>query len=559
MKNSMAAARAVLLAFFFLGASWPDAADAFSGNAARAVAVAVAKVGTPTLRTPVGTNLSGLDYWSPQLPFLDVMKSSSDWISGDGSTWDNGQPLDRDANGWIRSLAPGQVARKLMLREIGNRYPSGQYTVRYKGQGKLNFGFAARVVWQGVGEMLLEVTPSHDGVYMAIEATNPADYIRDVEVIMPGGICANDPFTLVSSARDCGATVFQAFADYHRSIVFNPVFASRLRGYSVLRFMDWMKTNNSEVRSWTDRTPVSYHTWTGPSGAPIEVMVDLANRVQAHPWFALQHQADETYVRKFAMLVAGRLDRRLGVYVEHSNEVWNTLFRQSGYAAERGRMQTPPLDPMQYHALRTRDMGRVFTSVLGDSRVTVVLGAQAANPWTATRGLEYLNARYGSTRGIGAVAIAPYFGPVVTPDQTPAYERMTLDELFATVAGSLAAIGRQIADYRAMVSQPHAKRLIAYEGGQHLLGIWGAENNAALNALFDAFNRDPRAKWIYLDYLAAWKQNGGELFVHFNDVSRFDKWGRWGALEYAAQPRHEAPKFDALQSFIETNPVWWSR
>jgi hypothetical protein len=513
----------------------------------------------PRVRTAVGTNLNGIDYWSPQLPFLDVMKSSSDWISGDRSTWDNGQPLDKDANGWIRSLAPGQVARKLMLREIGDRYPAGQYTVRYKGQGRLNFGFAARVAWQGTGEMLVEVTPNGDGLYMVIEATNPADYIREVEVIMPGGICGRDRFTTVLSARDCGAADFYSFADHHQTIVFNPAFASRLRSYSVLRFMDWMKTNNSQVRSWSQRTLLSHHTWTGQSGAPVEVMVALANLLQAHPWFTLPHQADDTYVRRFAQLVAARLDRTLGAYVEHSNEVWNAQFQQYRHAVERGQAQTPPIDNMQYHALRTRQVGRIFKAALGESRVSVVLGAQAANPWTATQGLEYLKARYGTTGSIDAVATAPYFGITVTPAEAATYEKMTLDELFTAAAGQVAWAGWTASEYRRKVAAPYRVRLLAYEGGQHMAGIWGVENNTALNALLDAFNRDPRVKGLYLEYLAGWRANGGELFVHFNDVSRFDKWGRWGALEYVAQPRQEAPKFDAIQTFIEGNPVWWAQ
>lgn len=33
--------------------------------------------------------------------------------------------------------------------------------------------------------------------------------------------------------------------------------------------------------------------------------------------------------------------------------------------------------------------------------------------------------------------------------------------------------------------------------------------------------------------------------------------GTLGALEYMTQPRAASPKFDALQTFIETNPRWW--
>jgi hypothetical protein len=107
------------------------------------------------------------------------------------------------------------------------------------------------------------------------------------------------------------------------------------------------------------------------------------------------------------------------------------------------------------------------------------------------------------------------------------------------------------------LAKKYGLRLFAYEGGQHMVGVAGAEGNAALNTRFDNFNRDPRIKQLYLDYLAIWKREGGELFVHFNDVSRYTKSGRWGALEYVAQPRSESPKFDALQTFIERTPAWW--
>ena len=219
------------------------------------------------LRSPIGTNLELLAYWSPQVPFVDVMKSSSEWLSGDAKDWGGGPPLDLDANGWVRSLRPGQVARKLMLREFGDRYPGGRYLVRYKGEGKLNFGFAAKVVSQRRGEMVIEVTPNDGGVYVWIDATNPANYLREIEILMPGGICEGDPFTHVASARDCGSRRYLSFAD-NPDILFYPVFAERLRGYSVLRFMDWMHTNSSPVATWAQRTPLGLqHLGDGARGA----------------------------------------------------------------------------------------------------------------------------------------------------------------------------------------------------------------------------------------------------------------------------------------------------
>ena len=99
--------------------------------------------------------------------------------------------------------------------------PRGRYLVRYKGEGKLNFGFAAKVVSQRRGEMVLEVTPNDGGVYLWIDATNPANYLREIEILMPGGICEGDPFRHAASARDCGTKRFISFTE-DRSLIFYP-------------------------------------------------------------------------------------------------------------------------------------------------------------------------------------------------------------------------------------------------------------------------------------------------------------------------------------------------
>jgi hypothetical protein len=436
-----------------------------------------------------------------------------------------------------------------MLREFGNRYPAGRYLVRYKGEGKLNFGFAAKVVAQRPGEMVIEVTPNDGGVYLWIDATNPANYLREIEILLPGGICEGDPFRHVASARDCGSRRYLSFAE-HREIVFYPVFAERLRGYSVLRFMDWMRTNSSPVATWAQRTPLTYSTWATERGVPVEVMIALANLVGAHPWFTLPHRSDEAYARSFAQLVKEKLDPALGVYVEHSNEVWNSMFSQYAHLSAQAKAQGLTLTA--HHALRTRTLAAVFKAELGAGRVVAVLGGQAANPWVAQSGLEYLKGQ-----GIDALAIAPYFGVSPTPAEAGKFSAMTPDALIEHVRASVfPSEAAHMRNHRKLADK-YGLRLPAYEGGQHMAGIGGAEGNAALNALFDNFNRDPRIKQLYLDYLAIWKREGGELFVHFNDVSRYTKSGRWGALEYVAQPRSESPKFDALMTFIEQNSPWW--
>ncbi len=511
------------------------------------------------LRSPIGTNLEPVTYWSTQVPFVDVMKSSSPWISGDGSKWDNQRPLDLDANGWVRSLAPGQIARMLALREIGDRFPAGQYVVRYKGKGELKFDFAARMLSQKPGEILLQVTPKDGGVYLGIEATDPADYLRDIRITLPGGICEGDPFKRVVSAKSCGKQRYLAFADHSEEILFNPDFLDRLRNYSVLRFKDWLQTDAAEnpVDNWSRRTPVSNRTWSVASGVPVEIMLELANRLKAQPWLTMPHKTDDAYARSFAQLVKSKLDPGLRVYVEHSNEVWNQIYPQYAYAVKMAAAQPSRIDNMQYHALRSRTIGEIFKAELGTGRVVAVLGAQATWAAPAQRGLEFLRSRFGTSLGIDAVAIAPYFDLIVGPQDAPRFTAMKTDDLFAHIrTARLPAALAASREYRKLADS-YRLALIAYEGGQHLVGLNEALYNNELTNAFVAFNRDPRLKQLYLDYLAGWKQAGGQLFMHYTDTGKYSKWGSWGSLEYITQPRVNAPKFDALQTFIEMNPVWW--
>ncbi|OPZ09835.1 MAG: hypothetical protein BWZ07_02939 [Alphaproteobacteria bacterium ADurb.BinA280] len=98
--------------------------------------------------------------------------------------------------------------------------------------------------------------------------------------------------------------------------------------------------------------------------------------------------------------------------------------------------------------------------------------------------------------------------------------------------------------------------LIAYEGGQHLVGIFGVENNNAITDLLTSANRDPRMGEAYAAYLSQWKAQGGELFVNFTASGDYSKWGSWGAVEFLDQPN--TPKQQALREFGLSHPCWWA-
>lgn len=508
--------------------------------------------------TPIGTNLGGITDSDPSWPFVDLMKTSRPWISGNtDGTWDDGRAFDLDENGWVRSLAPNQVAKTLMFWDLEGRYPMGEFTVLYDGRGSLEYFGGAQRISTSSGKDVLEVGPG--GIGLTITAVDAADPIRNIRVLMPGGSCSDDSKRYCDADNACssGASCV-SFEDNHATQVFHPQYMTRLQTYGVLRFMDWGATNHSSQQTWADR-PKPADARYSIKGAPVEVMTDLANRLGVDAWFTIPHLADDDYIAGYADVVQRTLRQDLKAYVEHSNEVWNGMFAQSAYASTRGLelgLSSEPYEAqLRYHSRRSVDIFKIFEQTFGGlDRLVRVMASQAANSWTSEVALDFENA----SQYTDAVAIAPYFGGYFgSADRLSSLHNMNASELLDLLEHEAVPETVSWMKEQSATAAARGVALIAYEGGQHLAGVAGAEEDSQLNALFDAANRDPRMKTIYEQYLNAWRDNGGELFAHFIDCGRFTKWGRWGSLEFLNQPRVEAPKFDALQSFIETNTVWW--
>ena len=57
-------------------------------------------------------------------------------------------------------------------------------------------------------------------------------------------------------------------------------------------------------------------------------MIQLANQVHSNLWVNVPFHATDDYVRQLATLLKNTLDPSLSIYLEFSNEVWNTAFEQ---------------------------------------------------------------------------------------------------------------------------------------------------------------------------------------------------------------------------------------
>ncbi|WP_413159940.1 calcium-binding protein [Capilliphycus salinus ALCB114379] len=503
----------------------------------------------------IGTNLNGINDWSTQYPFIDFFKSTRDWITHGSKTWDTNedQKLDLDENGWVKSLNGGEFT------SVGTMLPNDdqgrRFVVLYDGEGTIEYQLGAKKD-EAASQTGRDVFYAPPGAKLNLRITetdpnNTGDYIRNIRVIP------------------------EEYLDIYETQTFNPDFIESLENYKVLRFMDWMNTNDSPQKEWSDRPKVEDANYFGDEGVAVEVLVELANVTGIDPWFTLPHQATDEYVRNFAEYVKENLNPNLNVYVEFSNEVWNPMFTQANYVIERGKEEFADLNVTdnekgrRWFGKRTAEITQIWDDVFGadKERVIGVLGAQGANVWTAAKSLEQIESTGLSFEevGIDAITMAPYFGSYIGRAEHEAEVQSWtqepdggLSKLFQEITqggvltngpegGALGKAYEWMEEY-AELAQEKGLKMVAYEGGQHLAGVRSVLNNEAIADLFITANRDPRMGEIYTEYFEKWFELGGGLFAHFSDVGTATRWGSWGARESIYQ--ESSPKFAAIQALL---------
>ena len=475
----------------------------------------------------LGTNLGGVNYWDGVVPFADLMDQAGDWVpQADGADWGQGAPLRFDAHGWPKDLQPGQYA-SVVLAEVS--YPAGTYSVRWEGTGTFDvngttFGGGTS---GGTGSVDLDGSES---VVLNLRSTDADDPIHTIDVRVPG------------EAEDA---------------VFRGDYLDAERIYRAVRFMDWQRTNSllgDPDRTFTcdARVDDQYYSQGSALGASVERMVDLANALHADPWFNIPHEATDDWVTCHAEVVAGRLDPGLTPRYEFSNETWNPVFRAyHDLAAEAARLGLGA-DDFEGVQLRT---GERHVRVMGlvravfdrtDRSVIAVIAGQAANSWVVERRLSVDGGRDATDE----IAIAPYmmladdlYDPAVAAEVATAGTDEVLLRLAATLDADVTA---WIADHVRLASELGVP-LVAYEGGQHLVGD---SSDDLLTDVLTTANRDPRMGDLYRRYLDAWADaTGNALIMHFTDIGPATRFGSWGALETISTT---SPKYAALSAFAAT-------
>ncbi|MHB1158266.1 MAG: hypothetical protein ACYC26_15685 [Phycisphaerales bacterium] len=526
MYQGQANARYVQYAYFDHVRLRTDLLDPYNHNGWDNVVV------TPPDPNPqLGMNLAG---WDTEQPCVDLFRMGRLWISHRiGETvWGSGPALDLDQHGWVRMLEPDCYVETILgvMGAGAEHYPSGDYTVLYEGEGQMTFSSNATIVDASQpGRILLHVDSTLGSLRLNITQTNPANYIRNIHVIMPG--------------RE---NTWQT--DHWRAD-----FLQRWAGVACFRFMDWGRTNNSPIVRWSDRPTLDDSVFRLHHGVPLEMMIDLCNRQHINPWFCMPHQADDDFIRQYATMVRDNLDPNLKIHIEYSNEVWNTGFQQNAYAQQKavelGLGGSSSEGACLFYVQRAVEIFKIWEEVFGGKdRLARVLAWQAASdPNVWLDGLLLANTQPGD---VDVLAIAPYMSftiPATSNDPgVPSAEQVaawSVDQVLdyverTALPNSILWISRARG-----VADKYGMYLVAYESGQHLVGVYGGENNDALTALLQQANAHPRMGQLYTDYYNAWRNGGGDLMCAFDSMSAWTKWGSWGLLQYTDDDPAAGPKF----------------
>jgi hypothetical protein len=494
-------------------------------------ALVVAQATQPAARSRLGVNIPTLRDWTPMFMFIDVMKSSRRFGSAD-RPWEGEVPLDED--GW-----PTTDAGVIAFSEAVN--VNGVYRFSCTGRATVSIVRSPATVRnlaydEAADRTTCEIVfdaPPDTVTRLFLAFTDTTNGVRDIKLLRPG------------------------YAD--DSALFTDEFLRSIEPFGCLRFMDYLRTNDSKITRWSQRVKPADAQYS-IRGAPYEYAIELGNRTDKDVWLHVPAGADDDFVRQLATLVKQRLAPDVNCYVEWSNELWNTIFAQHQLNLDAATEETRRGDrklslggldtnPRRWAwrrtARRTVEIATIFRDVCGpnDSRIRIILAGQHANPEILETGLRYIETNHGPPRDfLYGIAFAPYFGN----DDKAALKRpdLTVDDVTAL----LLAQANESADVRAKSSHDLAHRYglksLAYEGGLDL-GQYDVAVDAKTRAQFD-----PRAGDAVENHLRAWFASGGDEYVYFTLVSRYTKNGYWGLTDDVR--RLDAPKMRAAGRVAES-------
>ncbi len=516
----------------------------------------------PNLLSPLGINTNEAMEIDASVPFVDLFRMSLPFH--EARPWLTKGKVEYDKFGWPKNLNGGEAGTRFVANMPQQSIPVGAYTVLYKGKGKIRYGGNARLVRHYPGKDVITLRGNKGKITgtLIITETDPDDYIRDIQVIMPGGICKNDPFRHIRNPRRCTKdNPFLAYVAHAKKIIFNPDYLTFMKKFRVIRLMNMAGITRNNLATWDKRPTVEQSTWGGKEGRrgiPLEVMVQLANTIGIDPWFNLPHRANDEFVREYARYISENLDPKLKAYVEYTNEAWNGIFSQTHHiqrmGAQLGLDKNKAYAGYKFFSKRSVEIFKIWEQEFnGTKRIVRVMGGMATNVPLTHMLLGYEDAY----KHVDSLAIAPYFHATQTAQKKidsvdSVFELLRSPRNKYSIPNTIKIIRNQ-----AKIAARYGVELIAYEGGQHLVAYKTHTMKEGPNAFLIKANKDDRMGKLYYEFLEGWKKAGGKLFVAFSAPRSYNWIGSWGIKEYITQDAKVAPKYRGLMYFQTKNRCWW--
>ncbi len=471
--------------------------------------------------TPLGINNAAVLPGEPGNMFADVVKEASPF----GTYSNSAVAVAKDANGWPTADA------SLALWSSG-REMNGTYQVTFNGEAKL-------VDWTAlgsfsVGGVAYGATLPFGVGYNAATNTTTAQWVVTKTVAAPATLGFAQTRRTATSASGSGITnlhIMRPLAPgsstpHAAGELFGAEYKSFLSYFTGIRFMDYLATNGNRQANWTDRVtpaqatqyqPTGGYGWQG-KGASWEYLVALANETGKDVWINIPVYASDDYVTKLAQLFAygsdgtnpytgpqanpvyAPLNSNLKVYIEYSNELWNTSFPQYdsnvALAEAAAAVANSSLDydktgrwfvwERRRVAERIAQVSTLFRGVVGDAammtRYRPVFEWQYGNMnETAAVGLDFLDTYYNNADGVKHVA-TPHPVNYYLYGGGGGWYTQPVHEGLSTAAAVFAS-GQNIPSTGsdALWANAFGLKAMGYEGGFEVGGDTGTAAQVALN------------------------------------------------------------------------------
>ncbi len=498
--------------------------------------------------------------------FVDVVKENYRWSEAGGGAGLTAEQVDEygwpevDAQYILDYRPVAEWSNEIDDPEEYRIDVSGTYACSFTGQGTVtgtSGGSTANLVYDSV--------------------TNTTTF----DFTVPGPVGAGHGFILINfteTKRTPASTVGSGFTNFRMlrpgydlttTKTFTDAFIDALTGinFAAIRYMCFTITNGRDpdypgVTRWADRKlPADASQNSIPligknGGAAWEYVIELSNLIKIDPWINIPVSATTEYITNVATMFRDSLDPNLNVYVESSNEVWNTApgFEQSLYS--QAQAADSGIGEHENYARRTIELSKIFETVFGqgslNNRVRVILCSHKPmlKWWVEQLMLPYITSNFGPPKDyLYGIACQTYFGGGVDDGESVA---KILDDCHESITAQIDETGQTNEAGRIQWVAKAAEYELpggfsSYEGGPDHGG--GSTVNIANRILAERHTRMAE-EWTY-NYDDAFMKLNANLAMQFTLTSAYCRYGCWGLTDDVNNPQRNY-KYEAARKLADT-------